>query len=155
VNTDDAPPIAARIQSARVRVGLDERTMAERIGISLPAYFDLEMHNDEVFTCLSLDQVRRLARTLGVSIVSLVADDPDAMRSALSMSHLVERLRQRLSQEGITADAFSDRVGWDITAALSDPESAWHDWNIDCLRDVSTELGVEWLGILSDPTTST
>ena len=71
------------------------------------------------------------------------------------MSHLVDRLRQRLSQEGITADAFSDRVGWDITAALSDPESAWHDWNIDCLRDVSTELGVEWLGILSDPTTST
>jgi hypothetical protein len=49
--------MAARIRSARVRVGLDERAMTERLGISLAAYHDLESFDDEFVTCLSLQQV--------------------------------------------------------------------------------------------------
>jgi hypothetical protein len=66
------------------------------------------------------------------------------------MAELVERIRQRLAQEGISVEAFSDRVGWDITAALNDPDSAWREWNIDCLHDVCAEMGIEPLCVFSN-----
>jgi len=93
--------------------------MAERLGIGLPAYCDLERFDDELVTCLSLDQVRRLAQLLRFPIAALIADDADATASdpAMSMTELIDRMRRQLVQEGISADAFSDRIGWDITAA--------------------------------------
>jgi hypothetical protein len=126
--------------------------MAERLVISLPAYFDLESFDDELVTCLSLEQVRSLATVLHLSIAALLADETNAIASgpAMSMAELVDRIGQRLVQEGISVDAFSDRVGWDVTAALNDPDSAWRDWNIDCLRDVCAEIEIDWLRVLSD-----
>jgi hypothetical protein len=147
----DEVQTAARIRSARVRVGLDERAMAERLGIGLPAYCDLERFDDELATCLSLDQVRRLAQVLRLSIAALIAADADATASgpAMSMTELIDRIRQRLVQEGLNVEAFSDRVGWDITAAMTNPDSAWRDWNIDCLRDVCAEMEIDSLRVLS------
>jgi hypothetical protein len=125
--------------------------MAERLGIGLPAYCDLERFDDELVTCLSLDQVRRLAQVLRVPIAALIADEADAAASgpAMSITELIDRIRRRLTQEGISVDAFLDRVGWDITAAVTDPDSAWRDWNIDCLRDVCAEMAIDSLRVLS------
>jgi hypothetical protein len=133
-------------------VGLDERTIAERLGMSLPAYCDLERFDDELVTCLSLDQVRRLAQVLRLSIPALLGHDADAAGSSspMSMVEVIDRVRQRLVQAGISVEGFSDRVGWDVTAALNDPDSAWHDWNIDCLRDLCAEMGIDSLRVLSD-----
>ena len=145
---DTPPPTAARIRAARLRAGLDERTMAERVGINLPSYFDLESYDDEIFTCLTLEEVTRLARALGITVRSLIASDPVGSPGAISMRDLVERVRQRVADQGITADALFERVGWDISPALDDPESAWRDWNIDCLRDVCAEIGVDWQSVV-------
>jgi len=147
----DEVPTAARLRSARVRVGLDERAMAERLGIGLPAYCDLERFDDQLVTCWSLDQVRRLAQVLRLPVAALIADDADATASgpAMSMTELIDRIRRRLLQEGISVDAFSGRVGWDLTAAVAEPDSAWRDWNIDCLRDVCAEMEIDSLRVLS------
>jgi hypothetical protein len=125
--------------------------MAEQLRISLPAYHDLESFDDELATCLSLEQVRSLAEMLRLPVTALIADHPNATASgaAMSMTELIDRIRRRLVQEGISVDAFSDRIGWDVTAALNDPDSAWRDWNIDCLNDVCAEIEIDWLRVLS------
>jgi hypothetical protein len=126
--------------------------MAERLGISLPAYYDLESFDDELVTCLSLDQVKRLAQVLQVSVAALLGQNADATADspAVSMAELMDWIRQRVVREGSSIDAFSDRVGWDITAAMTNPDSGWRDWNIDCLRDVCADMGIEPLRVLSD-----
>jgi DNA-binding CsgD family transcriptional regulator len=49
---------AERIRQKRLAVGKSERETADRVGINLPSYYDLESHDNEILDCLS---VRELA----------------------------------------------------------------------------------------------
>jgi len=146
------PPsgVAARIQAARTRAGLDPQTVSEALGITLPAYFDLESFDDELFTCLSLEEVMKLAQVLGVSPLSLVAGDEIAHRvtGEMSLTDLINRVREYIRLHSLTPAAFSDRVGWDMSPALLEPDRAWHSWSLDWLHDVCAELKIEWMAVL-------
>jgi len=145
---------AARIKAARVRAGLSEHQASEALGITLPAYYDLESFDDEVFTCLSLDDVLALARLLRIEPLALVVVEQAAARSAerISLPDVVDRMRAHIVSEGLTTESFSNRVGWDIAAALAGSESAWQDWNLDCLHDVCAELQTDWMAVLRHET---
>jgi transcriptional regulator with XRE-family HTH domain len=147
------PGAAARIRSARTRAGLDPQTVSEVLGLTLPAYFDLEAFDDELFTCLSLEELTKLAQVLGVSPLSLVADDDRAHEATgeMSLTEVISRIRDYIEVHGLTAAAFSDRVGWDISEALLHPDSAWQSWNLDWLYDVCAELKIEWMAVLRAP----
>jgi transcriptional regulator with XRE-family HTH domain len=144
------PGAAARIRAARTRAGLDPQTVSEVLGISLPAYFDLEAFDDELFTCLSLEELIKLAQVLGATPLSLVAGDNRAheVTAEMSLTEVISRIPEYIRLHGLTAAAFSERVGWDISEALLDPESAWHSWNLDWLYDVCAELQIEWMAVL-------
>jgi transcriptional regulator with XRE-family HTH domain len=141
---------AARIRAARTRAGLGEQTVAAALGITLPAYFDLESFDDELFTCLSLEEVSKLAQALGVSTLALVVGDEraDGVAGEMSLTDVVSRIREYIGLHSLTPVAFSDRVGWDIAPALLDPSSAWRSWNLDWLYDVCAELKIEWTAVL-------
>jgi transcriptional regulator with XRE-family HTH domain len=144
------PGAAARIRAARTRAGLDPQTVSEALGITLPAYFDLEAFDDELFTCLSLEELTKLAQVLGVSPLSLVAggDRANEVTGEMPLTEVISRIREYIRVHGLTAVAFSDRVGWDISEALLDPDTAWHRWNLDWLYDVCAELKIEWMPVL-------
>ena len=55
-NGADAIDAPARLRAARMRAGLPETIVAAQIGVSLPAYYDLEAFDDEIVTALSLAQ---------------------------------------------------------------------------------------------------
>jgi hypothetical protein len=145
----ERPSVARRIADARHRTGLTEKQLAERLGISLPAYCDLESYDDEAFTCLSLGQLRDLGVALGVPARQLLAPDGAGM-SLLSfpMAALLDRVRVEIAQSGLTVEEFGERVGWDIASALAHPESAWTDWCVDGLQDICSAVGVDWLSVL-------
>jgi hypothetical protein len=144
------PGAAARIRAARTRAGLEPQTVSEALGITLPAYFDLEAFDDELFTCLSLEELTKLAQVLGVSPLSLVAggDRANEVTGEMPLTEVISRIREYIRVHGLTAVAFSDRVGWDISEALLDPDTAWHRWNLDWLYDVCAELKIEWMPVL-------
>jgi len=145
------PPTAKRIAAARERLGITQDMMADRLGLSSMSYYDLEVDDDEAFMSLSLAQLRTLARILGVSARTLVSDtNAPSAETSVSMHELVARIQALVSAEHITADVFGERVGWDVSNALSNPESAWQEWCIDTLRDVSEAVGISWRAVLPD-----
>jgi len=141
---------AARIRAARTRAGLHEQTVSEALGLTLPAYFDLESFDDELFTCLSLEEVSKLAQVFGVSTMVLVVGDDSAhgVTGEMSLTDVISRIREYIRLHGLSPVAFSDRVGWDISEALLDPDSAWRSWNLDWLHDVCAELKIDWMAVL-------
>jgi hypothetical protein len=149
-SNQDRPPVADRIRLARTALGIEPGVAAARLGVNFESYADLEWFDDEVFTTLSLTEVLSLAEMLHLSAVELLTtDDHGARTAAVSMSSLMKTVRARIKEEGTTVESFGDRIGWDIASAVADPSSAWQDWNVDCLIDVCTAVGVEWPAILS------
>ena len=145
------PPVAQRIVAARKRVGLSEKALAERLGITVPAYQDLESDDSEAFMCVSLSQLHELGSALRVPPRQLLA--PEGLvppEQTVSMGELVARVQAMMAAEGVTADQFGERVGWDVSSALADPASAWVEWNPDGLRDICAAVGVDWLAVLPD-----
>jgi len=87
---------------------------------------------------------------LGVSPLSLVAggDRTHEVTGEMPLTEVISRIREYIRLHALTAVAFSDRVGWDISEALLDPDSAWRSWSLDWLYDVCAELKIDWMAVL-------
>jgi hypothetical protein len=49
--------------------------------------------------------------------------------------------------EGLTIDELGDRVGWDLTPIMADPEAV-DQLNLSGLSDVCTAIGLDWVSAL-------
>jgi hypothetical protein len=56
-------------------------------------------------------------------------------------------LSMYLSQHHMSQAVFEDKAGWNLDGFITNPNAAW-DWNVDCLRDLCGQLGVDWLAAL-------
>jgi transcriptional regulator with XRE-family HTH domain len=143
------PPIAQRLKAARQRAGLTEEEVAQRAGLSLPSYWDLEAHDDEAFMCLSIRELLSLARVLAVSPRDVLADEGVHSRAGLiPIAAVAERIQAFLTTNGETAGEFGNRVGWDVGSVLESPARAFDEWNLDCLQDVCRAVGLDWLTVV-------
>lgn len=140
------PPVARRIAVARERLQLDPADAAGALGMSFAAYRDLESYDDEVFMCISIQELRALGQMLNISPRTLVAPEGAAQISGeLSPAQIVEAIRRRLQATGATQEQFEEEAGWSVANALDDPDSIWADWNLDALQDICGVLGLNWL----------
>jgi hypothetical protein len=143
------PPIARRIADARVASALTPSELAGLLGIGLPSYWDLETHDDEAFSCLSLRQLCTLADALHVSARGLVSDDPSSpTQQALTDVEIGAALHRQLAAVGDDVETLGDQLGWDVTDAIRDPARIWEEWCVNTLRDVCEPLDLNWRGLL-------
>ena len=143
---------ANRIRQLRERLGKSHAQVAAAIGINLPWYYDVEDHDDEVTTTLSLRQVYRLAGALGVTMRQLLATGDDFEKVSperLTLADIAYQVQSKADVKGIVP--VEDAVGWRLDHFLKDPASAW-DEPADFLRCVCEFLGLDWIdAIPADP----
>jgi transcriptional regulator with XRE-family HTH domain len=146
MNTDAA---GVRLTDARLRAGLTVEAAAERAGIPIAWYRDLENDPDELFSNIALAHLQGIGIALGVSPAEFLVGHPLAVSPAeeLGFAELVERLEARRIQAGLSADEFSEHVGWELQDVLIDPQGLWN-FTVDGLRDVCAAAGVDWLTVL-------
>ncbi|HEX6533708.1 MAG TPA: hypothetical protein VF041_03875 [Gemmatimonadaceae bacterium] len=135
---------AERIQQARTRAGLDPATVAQTIGLPEGWYFDLEHFNSEVTGNISLDQFLRLAELVGLTPLGILEgpDYPEPNRR-ISLAQLVDLARQQMQSAGLSVDAYSDRVGWEMAPVFADP-AYLRSYTVDALQGLCREVGVDW-----------
>lgn len=63
-----------RIRQRREEPGLLRDEVAQAVGITPMAYYDLEAYEEELRSVISLDEARRLVRKLGVPLVFLLSE---------------------------------------------------------------------------------
>jgi hypothetical protein len=145
------PPASKHLRAAREASGLTQRQLAERFGPEGHLCPDLELYDDELFTCIAVDDLLHLARVLERSAPALLfgADPPAGATPAVTFSAVADRIRSSLATTGSTAEAWGDMAGWDVTPLLQDP-AALGSFNVQGVHDVCKALGIDWVGVLSE-----
>ena len=137
-----------RLRIAREQSGKTAQDLANAAGISVPHYYDLEAHDDELFMTLSLRELRELCQSLAVSARYLFANGPRKDNgSVVSFVSIAAALSGYLREHKVSQDAFENKIGWSLGSLAANPELAW-EWNVDCLRDVCSELQIDWMAAL-------
>jgi DNA-binding XRE family transcriptional regulator len=139
------PPVTERIREARRRKGLSDSEVADRVGITTDAYYDLEARDSEAFTVLSLAELARLGQALTVSPRALLFGEENVVHEGRTpFAEISRRLKDRLTKEGLAIDEFGDKVGWNIADLVRNPDALW-DFNLVGVRDVCLAVDIDWV----------
>ncbi len=94
---------------------------------------------------ISLSELSKLSSVLGTR-TRFIFEDSEAGQS-ISPEQLSTKIKAHLAATGMSVGKFEDRVGFVIEPALHDSAEVLK-WNVDCLRFVCKEIGVDWLAAL-------
>jgi hypothetical protein len=109
-------------------------------------YYDVEQCEGALTENCSLAQLVRVCQLLDIHPRDLFSEEPVA---ALPIETVVQAIKDHCAQKKITTAEFENAVGWLVESALDHPRNALREWNIDCLKDVCDELGLNWLSVIS------
>lgn len=143
-----ADDLAKRLQTLRIKAGLDGEGLADQIGISAAWYDDLESEPGEVEATLDLTQLRKLAILLNVGLGYLLTGEtlPDDVPT-MTFSELARRIRLTLEHSPDML-ALEEKTGWDLVAFLKQPGAEGWEQRAPFFRDLCNELGADWRGVL-------
>lgn len=142
------PPVARRVREARERLGWPLAQVAARLGMQTPEYWDIEFHDDEAYTCVSLAHLRQLAQLLEVPLeILLFGSDFERPPTRTSFATVAAGLRSLADRNGLTIEALGEQVGWELSPVMADPESLAH-FNLAGLSDLCHAIGVDWVTVL-------
>jgi transcriptional regulator with XRE-family HTH domain len=142
------PAAATRIREARARLGISENALASKWGVEPSMYWDLELHNSEVFTCVDLAALPGLSKALEIPLMTILfGEEPDIPIPKVSYRDVSGAIARRIAQEMLTVDQLSEKVGWSLQSVVDRPE-ALGSYNIPGARDICRAVGIDWVGLL-------
>ena len=142
------PATAKRIRDARLKVGVGEGEVADRLGTSIESYYDLETYDDEAFTVVDLRDLVTLGNIFGVEpSVLLLGSEVEHIRRSIDFSDIADGLKRRLATGAVTAEALSEEIGYDIEPVLASA-GALLDFNVDGLYNICSALDFDWVAAL-------
>ena len=140
---------AAQIRSYRVRAGKSAREVARHLGLNDAWYHDIEHHDDELASTLTLFQALELASVLGVRLRDLLSEDVFPEKS-ISLAELPSRINAHMASKGISIEQFEEEVGWDLHGVMESPIKAAAESPLIFLQALAEHLRVSWLALVPD-----
>ena len=139
-----------RLAAARERAGLSAEAIAERIGLPLARYRELESDATALCSKISLADLRAVAHVVGLTPRELLLDDAAPPQPArASFAELASAVRQAISRSQLSIEMWSETVGSEVGPLLVDPEYVW-TLTVDALKDICMGARRDWLVFLPD-----
>lgn len=135
-------PYHVRYKRIREATGKSPQDVAALIEIPVHLSYDLEAYEGQLNRQLSLGKLSKLSSVLEIR-ARLIFDDADEIGRSLSPEELCAKIKDHLKAKGMSIAEFEDIVGFVIRPSLRDPLEVTN-WNVDCLRSVCAEIGVNW-----------
>jgi len=143
------PPTAKRFRAARARLGASEHDVAERWGLQASMYWDLELYDDEVFTCLDLDDVPRLARVLETPVMTLLfGSEPESPLAPVPYEEVATRIAEEATRRSMDLQQLAETIGWELEPIVRRPDEVGK-LNLDGLYDICSAVGLDWVAVLA------
>ena len=136
----------SRLMKAREKSGKSPKELSVYVQNSISAYYDLENCDGDLYMTISLRSLSDLCSALGIKAKYLFLES-ERSASAISLNQLSSEIRNHLNETGLTISEFEHRIGFTIASSLVEPNEALN-WNVDCLRLVCKEIGLNWRFVL-------
>lgn len=136
-----------RLRKAREAAGKIPYDLAQFVEHSVSWYWDLENCDWELQSNISIGQLSALCSDLGITPRDLFESKRGEVESKVLPEELSARIKAYLNTTGISVAEFSDRVGYAMEPSLRN-HSEILNWNVDWLRSVCNEIGINWLNAL-------
>lgn len=138
-----------KIRKRRTELRLSDIVVAEKCGLSIHEYSDVEQHADEIMTAVPLKKVKQICDILSINLLDLLEiqceyclgkESYDSEHS-LPLNRLISVTRTSM---GISKDELADRLGFFIDAVdeMEEDENYLENWPIDIITNLSNELNL-------------
>ncbi len=129
------------IKNNRIRKGLSEEELAQKIGLTLMEYHDIEAYPDEIKTVTHLKEVRLLCKALDINLLDLlgVGEKFRDEKDSIPRNQLIQRSRENLN---LSREELADKIGFEkITVQeIENDESFLEQWSIELISNLAREL---------------
>lgn len=141
--------IAARVRAFRVRAGKSQAEMAQRLALNEAWYADLEKHDGELASTLSLFKAMELASIFGVTLAELL-DEPPVTDERIALIDLPDRILAHASRKGISVAQLEEQIGWELQDFVGAPVRSAAGLPIRFFQALAAAIGINWLALVPD-----
>lgn len=141
--------IAARVRAFRIRAGKSQAEMAQRLGLNIAWYADLETRDDELASTLTMFKAMELASIFGVTLHELL-DEPPVADERIPIMELPDRILVHAKREGLSVEQLEKQVGWELHEFLGSPVQLAAEFPILFFQALAAALGINWLALVPD-----
>jgi transcriptional regulator with XRE-family HTH domain len=139
--------VADRIGALRLESGRSERELAGELGLTIDGYYDLEQHDSELESVLSITQALKLAQLLGTNVLGLLGEDEQPLK--VPIARVRSALAAHLRSSAEAKEALEDVIDWDLGPFL-DGSDAWMSvYTIEFIKKMATAIEVDWQVVLA------
>jgi transcriptional regulator with XRE-family HTH domain len=103
---------AERIQVLRLKSGRTEQELASELGLTIHSYSDLELHDEELESAVSIAQALKLAKLLDTDVLTLLGETEIPVKMPIARVRLA--LNAQLGNSAEAKESMEDTINWDL-----------------------------------------
>jgi transcriptional regulator with XRE-family HTH domain len=138
---------AERIQASRLKSGLSEQELASELGLTIQSYRDLEQHDDEVESAISIAQALKLSKLLRADLLTLLGEDDIPV--TMPIARVRSALNAQLENSSEAKELMEDTINWDLGPFLEGSDEWTTVYTINFVRQLATTIEVDWQVLLA------
>jgi transcriptional regulator with XRE-family HTH domain len=133
---------AERTQALRLKSGLSEQELAGELGLTIQSYRDLEQHDEELESAVSIAQALKLAMLLQTDLLALLGETETPVK--MSIARVRSALNAQLGNSAEAKELMEDTLNWDLGPFLEGSDGWTGVYTIEFVRQLATAIEVDW-----------
>jgi transcriptional regulator with XRE-family HTH domain len=138
---------AERILALRLKSGRSEQELASELGLTIHSYSDLEQHDEEIESAVSIAQALKLANLLHTDLLTLLGESEIPVR--MPIARVRSALKAQLGNFAEAKEMMEDTLNWDLKPFLDGSDEWTTVYTIDFVRQLATAVDVDWQVLLA------
>jgi transcriptional regulator with XRE-family HTH domain len=138
---------AERIQTLRVKSGRTEQELATELGLTIHSYRDLEQHDEELESAVSMAQALKLAKLLDTDLLALLGETEIPVK--MPIARVRSALNAQLGNSAEARELMEDTINWDLGPFLEGSDEWTTVYTIDFVRQLAIAIEVDWQVLLA------
>jgi len=144
---------AEHVRALRVKSGRTELELAKELGLTIQSYRDLEQHDEELESAVSIAQAIKLANLLHTDLLSLLGETEIPVK--MPIARVRSALNAQLGNSAEAKELMEDTLNWDLGPFLEGADEWTTVYTIDFVRQLAIAIEVDWqvllAGIAAEP----
>jgi transcriptional regulator with XRE-family HTH domain len=138
---------AERIQALRLKSGRTEQQLAGELGLTIHSYCDLEQHDEEIESAVSIAQALKLANLLQTELLTLLGETEIPVK--MPIARVRSALNAQLGNSAEAKEVMEDTINWDLGPFLEGSDEWTTVYTIDFVRQLAIAIEVDWQVLLA------